>query len=177
MVRFRKSVTIEADPGTVFSLVTDVAHKASLNPNAEIIHVEQETDGRVGEQTVFHYTLRQGGQVIDYRTRCVAFESDRMMETVSLTEPSFGVRVTVQPHPEGTCLTQEEWFVLRPPPRPPRVPRKGPMGLLMNLAIGVFGDPEQNATPAEEAQMAAQLETRLGNWLQAIKRHLEDNQR
>jgi hypothetical protein len=175
MVRFRKSVTIQADPDAVFALVADVARKAHLNPGTEVIRVEQETDGPVGKQTVFHFVLRHGVQIIDYRSRCVAFKAGRIMETVSFTEPSFSVRVTVEPGPDGACLTQEEWFDLKPPPRA-RAPRQGLVGLLTNLAVGIFGEP---ASPrgalrqADEAKIQAQLETRLAQWLQAIKAHLE----
>lgn len=77
MVRFHHSVLIRADADKVFALVTDVARKARLNPVAEVIRVEQQTPGPVGTGTVFRLVLRHGGRVIDYRSRCVAFEAGR----------------------------------------------------------------------------------------------------
>lgn len=159
----------------MFALVADIARKAQLNPGTEVIRVEQETDGPVSEQTVFHLVLRHGAQIIDYRSRCVAFEAGHMMETVSFTKPSFSVRVTVEPDPNGARLTQEEWFDLKPPPRS-RSSRQGLMGLLTNLAAGIFGgpaSPREALRQVDEAKIQAQLETRLARWLQAIKAHLE----
>lgn len=177
MVRVRHSVEIRANPEDVFALVTDVARKARLNPNTQVIRVGKETDGPVGEQTVFHYVLRQGAQIIDYRSRCVAFEPERMMETVSLTDPSFSVRVTVEPTAEGVRLTQEESFEFPPPPRPPVEP-EGLMGLLANLVVRIFGDRSRHqgqALPADEARIEVELETRLAAWLDAVKVHLESH--
>ncbi|MDH3672296.1 MAG: SRPBCC family protein [Gammaproteobacteria bacterium] len=178
MVRFHRSIVIRADADRVFALVTDVARKARLNPGAEAIRVEQETPGPVGAGTAFRFVLRHGGRVIDYRSRCVAFEAVRATETVSDTDPPFSVRVSVEPTPGGTRLTQEEWFDTNPP-RPPRVERKGLVGLLTDLAASILGDTDarpRQVTRAHEAQVEAQLGAQLHEWLEAIKAHLEGDQ-
>ncbi len=178
MVRFKRAIVIGADADKVFALVTDVARKARLNPGAEVIRVEQETPGPVDLGTVFRFVLRHGGRVIDYRSRCVAFEAGRAMETVSDTDPPFSVRVSVAPTPEGTRLTQEEWFDFNAP-RAPRREYEGLMGLLTNVAAAIFGNADarrQPVTRADETQVEAQLGAQLQEWLEAIKACLEEDQ-
>ncbi len=177
MLRIQASVDIQVEPAAVFALVTDVARKARLEPNASALAVGQETEGPVDVGTVFHYRLAIEGKIADYRTRCVAFKPGRMMETVSDSDPPFRIRVTVEPVPGGARLTQEESFslpVLRVP-----VPRAGGWpGRLLRFVFGkedfIVQDPESVAE--EEAQMVAKLEPRLAEWLNAIKTHLEREQ-
>ena len=177
MVRVKASLDIQADPEAVFSLVTDVARKARLGPHAAVIGVSKETAGPVGVGTVFHYCLSIEGKIADYRTRCVAFEPGRMMETVSDTRPPFKVRVTVEPVPGGARLTQEETFSL-PVLHMPVPGTKGWWGRVLHF---IFGDADaivqsRESSAAEDVAMQAKLEPKLADWLERIKTHLEREQ-
>lgn len=177
MVRVKASLDIQVDPEAVFSLVTDVARKARLGPHAAVIGVSKETAGPVGVGTVFHYCLSIEGKIADYRTRCVAFEPGRMMETVSDTRPPFKVRVTVEPVPGGARLTQEEAFSL-PVLHMPVPGTKGWWGKVLHF---IFGDADaivqsRESAAAEDAAMQAKLEPKLADWLERIKTHLEREQ-
>ncbi len=174
MVCVEESVDIRAEPEVVFSLITDVARKARMNPNVRVLSVGQETEGPVGIGTVFHYRLVIEGKIADYRSTCVAFEPGRMMETLSDTVPPFKVRVTVEPIPGGARLTQVESFTLSSA----RVPLPRAKGWLGEVFRFIFGEgntltqsPESVA--ADEAQWEARLKPRLAAWLNSIKTHLE----
>ncbi len=174
MVEVEQSVDIDADPGEVFALVTDVARKARLNPSVRVLDVIQETEGPIGIDTTFHYRLVAEGKIRDYRSRCVAFTPGRMMETISDSEPPFTVRVTVEPLAAGARLTQTESFSL-PQIRIPLPTADGWRGTLLRILFGKRDSIGQDSgvVEAEEAQLAAKLQPRLLNWLQAIKRELE----
>ncbi len=179
MVRFSRSVLVRTDPGRVFALVTDAARKARLNPGAEVIQVEQETPGSIGTGTVIRFVLRFGGRVIDYRSRCVSFEPGRLIETISDTDPSFSVRVTVEAEGDQTRLTQEEWFEFSRASRPP-VERKGRVGLLTKIAAAIHGHASaqpQALTREQEAEVETKLGSQLVCWLEAIRTHLEAAER
>ncbi len=174
MVCVKESVDIRAEPEAVFSLMTDVARKARLDPSVHVLNVGQETEGPVGIGTVFHYRLVIEGKIADYRSTCIAFEPGRMMETLSDTAPPFKIRVTVEPIPGGTCLTQAESFTL-PAARMPLPKAKGWLGKVFRFLFGkgdaIMQSPESVA--ADEAQMEVKLKPRLAAWLGGIKTHLE----
>jgi hypothetical protein len=48
-------VEIQAEVAEVFNLVSDLRRKASLNPNIQVIRVELEGEGRIGEGSVFYH--------------------------------------------------------------------------------------------------------------------------
>jgi len=126
---------------------------------------------------VFRYRLAIEGNIADYRSRCVAFDAGRIMETVSDSNPPFRIRVTVEPIPGGARLTQEESFSLPVPrvsvPHASGWPRK-----LLRLVFGkedfIVQGPESVAE--EEADMVAKLRPRLTEWLNATNPHLEREQ-
>lgn len=167
-------MNIQAEPDSVFSLITDVARKAHLDPNSTVLGVAKETEGPVDVGVVFHYRIVIEGNIADYRTRCVAFEAGHMMETTSDSSPPFRIRVTVDPIPGGARLTQAESFSL-PVLRVPVPKAKGRPGQILQLILGkgdfIAQSPESVA--AEEAQMEAKLRPRLARWLNAIKTHVE----
>lgn len=177
MVRVEESVDIRAEPDIVFSLVTDVARKARLDPNVSVLSVVQETEGPVGIDTVFRYRLVIEGKIADYRSRCVAFESGQMMETFSDSTPPFKIRVTVDPIPDGARLTQRESLAL-PVLQVPVPKAKGLLGGIFRLLFGNSGviKQSQESIADDEAQMEARFKPRLIVWLNAIKKHLEAEQ-
>lgn len=161
-----------AEPQTVFRLVIDLERRIRLSPNVEVISVQKETEGPVGVGTEFHLRLSSKGQPVEYRCRCTAFEPGRKMETESLTERPFGMRVIVEPIPDGTRLTQEEWLGVEYQ-KPPRPEAKTMLGKLANaLADGLSGhtvEDKRYQNAAFEQELGAQLE----QWLQATKAYLE----
>jgi hypothetical protein len=174
MVRIEASVNIQAEPDSVFSLITDVARKTHLDPSSTVLGIAKETEGPVDVGVVFHYRIVIEGKIADYRSRCIAFEAGHIMETASDSSPPFRVRVTVDPIPGGARLTQAESFSLSAL-RVPVPKAKGWPGQILQLILGrgdcIVQSPESVA--AEEAQMEAKLRPRLARWLNAIKTHLE----
>ncbi len=174
MVQVKASVDIYADPMEVFALVTDVARKARLDPSVGVVNAGKETPGPVDIGAVFHYCLMVEGRMADYRTRCVAYEAGRMMQTESDTSPQFRVRVTVDPIPGGARLTQEERFSLPVVHMPvPQAP-----GIFGRLFKWMFGDrdvlvQDREIVADEERRLQAKLQRRLAKWLAAIKKDLE----
>jgi hypothetical protein len=177
MVHIKETIDIKAEPAKVFALVTDVARKAEIDPNTRVLGVSQETEGPVGLGTVFHYRLVIEGKIADYRSTCTAFESGRMIETVSDSQPPFKIRVAVEPTTDGCRLTQEEAFSL-PVIRVPVPQARGWLGNCFRL---LFGDKEfliqgPAVVTREEARIQQRLQTRLARWLVAIKASIEADQ-
>jgi len=177
MVRIEKSVLIRADPGLVFRLVADLPRKARLDPGITVLDVAQETEGPLGVGSVFHYRTVVAGRIAEYRSRCVAFDPGRLIETVSDSTPPFRVRVTVETTAGGTRLTQEERFAL--PPN--RIPLPRPGERLGHLLLRLLGETHSlvqapQSIAEEEREMEAMLRPCLARWLAAIKHHLEATQ-
>ena len=177
MVHVKETIDIKAEPAQVFALVTDVARKAEIDPNTRVLGVSQETESPVGLGTVFHYRLVIEGKIADYHSTCTAFESGRMIETVSDSQPPFKIRVTVEPTTDGCRLTQEESFSL-PVIRVPVPQARGWLGNCFRL---LFGDKEflmqgPEVVTREEARIQQRLQTRLARWLAAIKASIEAEQ-
>ncbi len=174
MVDVEHSVEINADPESVFSLVTDIPRKAQLDPNAKVLGVVQETEGPVAIGTKFHYRLVVEGKIAEYRSQCIAFEPGRLLETVSDSDPPFTVRVTVAPSSNGARLTQKESFTAQRI-HIPLPTADGWRGKLLRVLFGnrdaIQQDP--NASRDEEARMEAKIKWRLEKWLEAIKQELE----
>ncbi len=173
MIRFSRSVDIKAPPETVFQLAVDLEKRIRLSPNVDVISVHKETEGPVGVGTAFHLRLSSQGQPVEYRCRCIAFEPERKMETESLTEQPFGMRVIVKPIPGGTRLTQEEWLGIKYE-KPSRPEAKTPLGKMINaLADGLSGHTVQDKL-YHNATLEKELGAQLEQWLQATKAYLEN---
>lgn len=172
MVRIKRSVDIRTSPQRVFELVLDLARRLRLNPKVESAEVVRETSGPIGVGTVFRVRAKMDGRDVEYRARCTAFDPGRLFETTSLTDPPFGMRVTVESIAKGTRLTQEEWIEPRIVQDP--LPRaKGLLGkLAAELAQGLTGRTAEDRRFQEQA-LKIDLGADLDAWLKATKKHLE----
>ncbi len=174
VIRIRRAVDIRAAPDAVFALVADIPRRAALDPNVELLEALREGEGPLRVGSVFRLRLRADGREVEYRSRCTAFEPGRLIELRSVAEPSFGMRVTVEPAAGGARLVQEEWLALaRPEPLGP--PPKGVFTrLAYELGKGLSGrtsfDRDYQRAEAEE-----QLGRRLDQWLEATKAYLEED--
>lgn len=178
MVKVQATVDINAEPETVFNLVTDVNLRADLDPNKHVIRIVKETPGPIRVGTVFYYNLVVEGHIADYRNRCTVFEPGHLIETESDTNPPFVIRVTTEPIENGTRLTHTESFSLSRLTMP--VPKAH--GVFGKLFKALFGDvdlisQDDEAIAKEEQETQAKLKSRLEQWLLAIKTHIESEQR
>ncbi len=95
------------------------------------------------------------------------------METVSLTEQPFGMRVMVEPMPGGTRLTQQEWLGVKYQ-KPSRPEARSVLGKLANaLADGLSGHTVQDKQ-YHNATLEQELGVQLEQWLQATRAYLEN---
>ncbi len=174
MIRFKRSIDIRAEPHAVFELVIDLQRRLDLNTDIKVIRVVKETDGPVDVDTIFHIQLTSQGQPIKYRCRCTAFEAGRLFETVSLTDRPFGMRVTLEPIPEGTRLTQEEWLTVEYE-KLSQAEDKSVLGELAgSLASGLSGHTSEDQR-FHNAKLEAQLSQELKQWLKKTKASLENH--
>ncbi len=173
MIRFKRSVDIQATIEAVFALVTDLEQRLALNQDIKDIRVEKESGGPIGVDTIFRLQFTSQGQPIDYRCRCTAFEPGRLFETTSLTDRPFGMRVIVEPTPQGSRLTQEEWLTIEYE-KPSRPESKSVLGKLTDsLADGLTGHTLEDQR-IHNAGLEKQLSQQLEQWLQKTKGYLED---
>ena len=174
VIRGRRSIDIQASPDAVFALVLDLKRRLGLLPDAKVIGVKQETPGPIGLDTVFHIQLRTQDQPIDYRCRCSAFEPGHVFETTSRTDLPFGMRVTVEPTPDGSRLIQEEWLTVEYE-KPDRPQSKAGFGKLLDaLADGLSGRTLEDQR-YHNATLEEDIGRRLEQWLKVTKKHLEDH--
>lgn len=173
MIRFKRSIDIHAEPHAVFELVINLEQRLDLNADIKVIRVEKETDGPVDVDTIFHIQLASQGQHVKYRCRCTAFEPGRLFETVSLADRPFGMCVTLEPIPEGTRLTQEEWLTVEYE-KSSQPEAKTVLGKLADsLADGLSGRTLEDQR-IHNAELEAQLSHQLEQWLQKTKAYLEN---
>ena len=176
---FSASVWVRAEPAAVFALISDPPQKAALNPNVQVIRVEQESEGPVREGSVFYHRLQKGQRIFEYRSRCVRIEPARLFESWAETDPPFEVRVTVEPGPGGCRLTQQETLevtpalldALEPMPAGGRAFRDM-LGLLALFpALRPLGSELRRG---QRERLARQFTADLQAWLDSIKACLED---
>lgn len=114
MLEISESVDIAATPETVFVVVSDVPRRAQLNPNIEVIRVEQESDGPVGKGTIFYSRIQKGQRILAYRIRFTKFQPCRKIEYISDTDPPFKVKISLKKTRHGTRLIQKEEMEITP---------------------------------------------------------------
>ncbi len=174
---FSASVEVRAGPDRVFALVSDPPRKAALNPNVQVIRVEQESEGPVREGSVFYHRLQKGQRIFEYRSRCLRIVPPRLFESRAETDPPFEVRVTLEAVPGGCRLTQQETLEVTPELLDAVDPVSG--GRTFRDAVGLLAlFPGLRRLGSElgahqRARVARRLTVGLQAWLEAIKRHLE----
>ena len=175
---FSASVWIRAEPARVFALISDPPSKAALNPNAQVIRVEQETAGPVREGSVFYHRLQKGQRIFEYRSRCLRMVPPTLFESQAETDPPFEVRVTVEPTPEGCRLTQQETLEVGPelldalePVSAEGQAVRDVLGLLAFFpGLAPLGSEVRRG---QRERVAQRFTGELQAWLEAIKAHLE----
>jgi|SRR5919109_3256898 hypothetical protein len=175
---FSANVEIKAEPAEVFAVVSDLRRKAHLNPNIQVIRVELEGEQLVREGSVFYHRFQRGKRILEYRSRCVRLVPPWLFESRSETDPSFEVRVTVEPTPAGCMLTQREKAEVTPElldafePAPTQLLTFRDIVNLCTLFPGArpLGS-ELRAFQRE--RVVRKLTGELQSWLSAIRAHLE----
>ena len=178
---FSASVVVRAEPARVFALISDPPRKAALNPNVQVIRVEQESEGPVREGSVFYHRLQKGQRIFEYRSRCLRMVPPAHVESRAETDPPFEVRVTVEPTPEGCRLTQRETLEVGPELLDALEPVSAG-GQAVRDVLGVLaffpglGSLGSEVRRGQRERVAQRLTGELQDWLQAIKRHLESEE-
>ncbi len=172
-----RTVLIEAPLARVFALVTDPAARARLNPDATPIETEVEGGGPLKVGSICHFRVVYGQRVLDYRMRVTEFVANRRVVSVSDTAVPFETRVELEPENGGTRLTQTERFE----PSDEMLNRALPetksgalLRLIYRLLLIEHPDGAVSLRERQEQALMDSLGARLGAWLAAIKRHLEN---
>jgi len=178
VLRLSASVEIRAGPERVFALVSDPPRKAALNPNVQVIRVEMEGEGPVGEGSRFYHRLQRGQRIFEYRSRVIRVVPPRLFESRAETDPPFEVRVTVEPAPEGCRFTQQETLEVAPELLDALEPVSVGGRTVRDMAgwLTFFPGPRQFGLYLRSLQrdrLARRLTRELEAWLDAIKAHLE----
>lgn len=169
---------IRAEVAEVFNLVSDLRRKASLNPNIQVIRVELEGEGRIGEGSVFYHRFQRGTRIIEYRSRCIRYIPPRLFQTRSETDPPFEVTVTVEPTGSICRLTQREELEVTPDMLDALEPPAAKAGLfrevvrLLNLFPG-GRQLESEIRAHQRERLKRRLAQELQAWLDAIKANFE----
>ncbi len=169
------SVDIKADPFFVFSLVKDIPYRTRLNPHAHVIDVVKETRGPIDVGTRFCQRQVIEGKLVEYRCWCTEYIPEQILEMKSDTNPSFKVRIIVEPIDGGVRLTQEESFELIPYVM--CVPSA--KGWLGKFLCRIFGNARVinqslESLAKDELYIIADLQPKLAAWLYRIKLQLEN---
>jgi hypothetical protein len=178
LLTFSASVQVRAEAAAVFALMSDPPRKAVLNPNVQVIRVEHEGNGPVGEGSIFTHRLQKGQRIFEYRSRCLRIVRPRLFESRAETDPPFQVRVTVEPTPERCRLTQEEMLEVTPELLDALEPVSAG-GQAFREAVGLLAlFPGLRPLAAElrrrqRARLVRKLTGELEAWLDAIRAHVE----
>lgn len=176
LVRISQTVDIEAEPERVFQIIGDPPRKAQLNPNVKVLAAEKETEGPGGVGSTFHFKLKHGQHLVEYRTTCTRFIPNVLIETISDTDPPFTVIVYIKKTLYGCKLTQDESFRASPAILASLEWWYFPMAMVREVKLLVSVPPSRRHVERQKI-ILAELEHRLNGalkaWLLNIKRHVE----
>ena len=176
MVVVTRSIHIDAPIERVFSLMTNPADRAALNPRQQTLSAEIETDGPLRVGSVCHFRMQSGQRILDYRTRVEEFVPNRRIVSVSDSTVPFRIEVATEPQADGTRLTQTESFEPSDAMLREALPDEMLGGLVRTVQrLFMFLDPEGalRLHQRQEERLARLLEGHMEEWLTAIKHHLE----
>lgn len=177
MVVVSRSAHINAPVERVFALMADPATRAALNPLATPIRVEVEDGAPLHLGSTCHYRLQVGSRVVDYRSRVVAYEPNRLIVSESESEVPFTIHVEMLPDGRGgTWLRQVERFepseeTLRSAIPPTTM--NTALRLAYGLALYLDLDAAHWLRGRLEEALSQTLSANLARWLDAIRAHLE----
>jgi hypothetical protein len=172
MLHIQSSIEIATSLGEAFRLLGDAERKARLNPEIEVLRVSQVTDGPLGVGTRIYYSLQTPAGTRSFHCEVVAFESNRLIEWVSDTQPLFRVRQSLEPTSRGCRLVHDEWLAIEVVP-----PRKQRQWSLLDVAqafekVAGFDVPAAGAGGAA-GELVDAMQRSLSVWLGNIKSSLE----
>lgn len=176
MVVVSGSIHINAPVERVFALMCDPAARSRLHPDVTPIHVEIEGGGPLAVGRTCRFRLRMEGRVVDYRTRVVEFERNRMLRTVSDSAVPFETRIETWPEDHGTRLTQTEQFEATDEMligTAESEPSRSLLSWLEPLLPLVDAEYARGVRKRQELALSGKLEEKLGRWLMAVRRELE----
>jgi len=179
MVVVSRSIHIDASVERVFALMADPAARAALNPFATPIRVEIENGAPLHLGSICHYRLQMGSHIVDYRSRIVEFEPNRLIVSESEAEVPFSIRVEIVPDGRGGAwMRQIERFeptdgMLRD--AVPTTTLNAALRLAHWLALYLDLDAARWLRGRLEEALSQKLGDNLDRWFEAIRAHLEKN--
>jgi hypothetical protein len=180
IIRIAESIDIHASPPTVFALVSDPAAKLALNPFVTVIRVEREG---AGEGAVTFLRFQKGQRFVEYRSRCVAFVPDRLIESQAELPTLLRVLFQVDPIESGTRLTQHEECEVTPEMLEHLLASQREEGAwramkLIHLVLPILAREAYAMIFHDRVETARKtMSVELYAWLEHIKRHLESGTR
>lgn len=177
MVVVSRSIHVAAPVERAFALMADPLARAALNPFATPIRVEVENGAPLHLGSVCHYRLQVGTRIVDYRSRIVEYEPNRLIVSRSESETPFTIRVEMLPDGRGgTWLRQVERFepteeMLRSAIPPTTL--NAALRLAYGLALYLDLDAARWLRGRLEEALSQALSANLARWLDAIRAHLE----
>ncbi len=180
MVVVSRSIHIDAPVERVFGLMADPAARAALNPFATPIRVDIENGAPLHLGSVCHYRLQTSDRIVDYRSRIVEFEPDRLIVSESESDVPFTIRVETLPDGRGGAwMRQVERFEPTDEMLRDAVPANTysrALRLAYWLALYLDLDAARWLRGRLEETLSQQLGANLDHWLEAIRAHLEQTQ-
>jgi uncharacterized protein YndB with AHSA1/START domain len=177
MLVISRNIHIQTPVERVFALMTDPAARSALAPHASPIRVEIEGGGLLQAGSICHFRLQADNRVLDYRTHVREFLPNQRIVMISDTAVPFEIVLETRPQDGGTRLTHTERFepeeeMLRLALQP--APADAVMEIICRWLP--FLDPEYavRVRHGREEMLAQKLGENLEQWLDAIKRRLED---
>lgn len=170
MVHVQATINIQASPAEVFRLLCDPERKARLNPDVEVLHAASLTPGPMGVGSRIFYRLRTPNGVCEFHCEISAFETNRVIEWVSDTRPSFRVRQLVEPTATGCQLVHDECLEsATPAPVKPRRWSFTEIAQAFQQAAGL------DVPAAVDDKMQGAMQASLARWLENIRSCLEQS--
>lgn len=176
MIVVSQSVHVEAPVETVFALMADPAQRTRLNPLVSAPSAEIEGGGEmcVGSTCRFRFCLH--GRAVEYRSRVEEFDPPHRIVLSSDSAIPFQVCIETTPEGTGTRLTQTERFEPTDAMLEQALPdRAGGAAVKLAWKLYLFFDTDQalELRTRQEQLLVQRLEANMGQWLSAVKRHLE----
>lgn len=180
-----RNIHIAAPAERVFALMCDPLTRTRLNPEVVPIRIEIEDNdspetastARLHAGSVCHYRLQAGNHIVDYRMRVREFVPNRRIVSVSDSDVPFEITVETASEAGGTRLTQSERFAPTDEMLQAAAPDRA-TGRLLDWIDWLLPfldlDYARRVHARREELLQEELEGKLGRWLEAIRRYLED---
>jgi uncharacterized protein YndB with AHSA1/START domain len=166
MIHVQATIEINTSPAEVFRLLCDPELKTRLNPDVELLQAAVLSPEPLAVGSRIFYRLRTPHGVSEFHCDVSAFETNRLIEWVSDTQPQFRVRQVIEATTGGCRLIHEETLQTAEPAKP----RKWSLADLAQAFQQAAGLDAPTA-PGENMQQA--MQAGLTRWLENMRVFLE----